>query len=189
MNSLMTEEQYYSQTNFEEEIKPMMTEEQYYSQTNNYDETSIMTEQEYNSNYNNIDNMMKEIVNQEGYIKDSLKKEVKKKKNNSSLDNNNDINIFINNAGHEKNKNMSNQDTIHTNETDMNRINKLKLKNKANKYKDIPIKKNNSLYPQTLNNLMHEKKNNKNNKICPIDINQPWSNYKTGDNEPMGYNI
>ena len=63
--------------------------------------------------------------------------------------------------------------------------------NNNNIYPETPT----NLYPQTLNNLMHEKKTMKTNTTCPIEINQPWSSYKSGDdysNEkivPQGYNI
>ena len=36
--------------------------------------------------------------------------------------------------------------------------------------------------PQTLNNLMNKRKS-KENDVCPMEINMPWSNYKTGDDK------
>ena len=58
--------------------------------------------------------------------------------------------------------------------------------------------------PQTLNESLYTKKNSNNKEPCPIQINNPWSNYKTGDdttiedqinekmeeeNIPEGFNI
>ena len=49
--------------------------------------------------------------------------------------------------------------------------------------------------PQTLNNLMNTKKAQNNGEACPIEINQPWANYKTGDDNetntllPEGFNL
>ena len=49
--------------------------------------------------------------------------------------------------------------------------------------------------PQTLNNLMNTKKNNKKSEPCPLDVNKPWSIYKTGDDKetnkliPEGFNL
>lgn len=48
--------------------------------------------------------------------------------------------------------------------------------------------------PQTLNNLLNARKTN-DSEVCPLEINKPWSNYKTGDDDesneilPEGYNI
>ena len=36
--------------------------------------------------------------------------------------------------------------------------------------------------PQTLNNLMNSKKP-KQGEVCPLEVNMPWSNYKTGDDK------
>lgn len=49
--------------------------------------------------------------------------------------------------------------------------------------------------PQTLNNLINTKKNDKNSEPCPLDVNKPWSIYKTGDDKekneiiPEGFNL
>ena len=49
--------------------------------------------------------------------------------------------------------------------------------------------------PQTLNNLMNTKKNKDNGEACPIEINNPWASYKSGDTKennnilPDGYNL
>ena len=48
--------------------------------------------------------------------------------------------------------------------------------------------------PQTLNNLMNSRKSNNNDNVCPMEINMPWSNYKTGDDKDTnkileGYNL
>ena len=49
--------------------------------------------------------------------------------------------------------------------------------------------------PQTLNNLMNTKKNEKKTDPCPLDVNKPWSIYKTGDDKeknkiiPEGFNL
>jgi len=58
----------------------------------------------------------------------------------------------------------------------------------------LPCKKNPvTNIPQTLNNLVNTKKTIKNGEPCPLEINQPWSNYKTGDdketNEIAGFNL
>ena len=49
--------------------------------------------------------------------------------------------------------------------------------------------------PQTLNNLVNSKKTIKNSEPCPLDVNKPWSIYKTGDDKetneiiPEGFNL
>ena len=49
--------------------------------------------------------------------------------------------------------------------------------------------------PQTLNNLLYSKKSKDDNEACPIEVNNPWSSYKSGDDInsnkilPEGYNI
>ena len=49
--------------------------------------------------------------------------------------------------------------------------------------------------PQTLNNLVNSKKTIENGEPCPLEINTPWSNYKTGDSKekdeiiPDGFNL
>ncbi len=49
--------------------------------------------------------------------------------------------------------------------------------------------------PQTLNNLINSKKTIKNSEPCPLDVNKPWSIYKTGDDKednkiiPEGFNL
>ena len=49
--------------------------------------------------------------------------------------------------------------------------------------------------PQTLNNLINTKKNNNKSEPCPLDVNKPWSIYKTGDDKesnniiPEGFNL
>jgi len=40
--------------------------------------------------------------------------------------------------------------------------------------------------PQTLNNLINSRKPNNNDNVCPMEINMPWSNYKTGDDKDSG---
>jgi Ca2+/Na+ antiporter len=42
--------------------------------------------------------------------------------------------------------------------------------------------------PQPLNQLMNTKKN-KENTVCPLMINTPWTEYKSGDSEPEPYNL
>jgi pentapeptide MXKDX repeat protein len=197
-------------------------------------------------------NMINEIIAQEDYIKDSIKKEIKKKnkkKNkkpieseSSDLENDNNINIFINNAPQEsigKESDKMNEQTYPTQykkqqQKDTNQIesdtcstnyfkNASRIYNNAswfNALNDYQHEKynyeklspcsngNNSenyllpciqpeanKIPQTLNNLMNKKQINKQNNVCPIEINQTWSNYKTGDDKqkdeilPEGYNI
>jgi len=57
------------------------------------------------------------------------------------------------------------------------------------------VKPNVNKIPQTLNNLIHTKKNNSKSEPCPLDVNKPWSNYQTGDDKetnkivPEGFNI
>ena len=224
--STMIEEEYNIPNNINEETYSTMTEEQYYSQSPKYSNirnkqrrrgNDIYSQQinstnrnqplELNNEMNNKPyNMMNDIVNQEDYIKKSIKKEGdkkdKKKALDSDLNNNNDINIFINNTPENENKPLKNKEVIRNNS------NKL-IKNKPTsqmmtpkKYLNYNSNNNNiypetptNLYPQTLNNLMHEKKTMKTNTTCPIEINQPWTNYKTGDDDsnekivPQGYNI
>ena len=49
--------------------------------------------------------------------------------------------------------------------------------------------------PQTLNNLVNSKKTIENGEPCPLEINKPWSNFKTGDSKekdeivPDGFNL
>ena len=44
--------------------------------------------------------------------------------------------------------------------------------------------------PQPFNELRNNYKNSSNkNTPCPILINQPWTEYKSGDSDPEGYNI
>ncbi len=49
--------------------------------------------------------------------------------------------------------------------------------------------------PQTLNESINSKKNRNNSEPCPLEINKPWSNYKTGDDKekneliPEGFNF
>jgi Ca2+/Na+ antiporter len=42
--------------------------------------------------------------------------------------------------------------------------------------------------PQPLNQLMNTKKN-KENTVCPLMVNTPWTEYKSGDSEPDPYNL
>jgi len=42
--------------------------------------------------------------------------------------------------------------------------------------------------PQPLNQLMNTKKN-KENTVCPLMVNTPWTEYKSGDSEPEPYNL
>ena len=37
--------------------------------------------------------------------------------------------------------------------------------------------------PQTLNNLLNKRKTNNESNVCPMEVNMPWSNYKTGDDK------
>jgi hypothetical protein len=37
--------------------------------------------------------------------------------------------------------------------------------------------------PQTLNNLLNKRTTNNESNVCPMEINMPWSNYKTGDDK------
>ena len=186
-------------------------------------------------------NMMKEIVDQENYIEDSINNEMKKKKG-SDLNNDNNINIFINNSP-QKQGVMRNIDEDNMNDSDIKKkIIKKKVKNteddkcSSNYFKNASRIYNNASWfnslndyqhesynydklspcsngnnsenyllpciqpeankiPQTLNNLIYNQKKNKQNEVCPIEVNQPWSNYKTGDDNqkdkilPEGYNI
>lgn len=49
--------------------------------------------------------------------------------------------------------------------------------------------------PQILNNSINSKKNKNNTEPCPLDVNKPWSQYKTGDDNdnnellPEGFNL
>ena len=49
--------------------------------------------------------------------------------------------------------------------------------------------------PQTLNNLVNTKKTIEKGEPCPLEINKPWSNFKTGDDKekneiiPEGFNL
>jgi len=42
--------------------------------------------------------------------------------------------------------------------------------------------------PQQLNQLMNTKKN-KENTVCPLMVNTPWTEYKSGDSDPEPYNL
>ena len=186
---------------------------------------------------------MKEITDQENYIEDSINNEMKKKKG-SYLNNDNNINIFINNSP-QKQGVMRNIDEDNDNMNDVDikkKITKKKVKNteddkcSSNYFKNASRIYNNASWfnalndyqhesynydklspcnngnnsenyllpciqpeankiPQTLNNLIFNQKKNKQNEVCPIEVNQPWSNYKTGDDNqkdkilPEGYNI
>jgi hypothetical protein len=37
--------------------------------------------------------------------------------------------------------------------------------------------------PQTLNNLLNKRNTNNESNVCPMEVNVPWSNYKTGDDK------
>jgi hypothetical protein len=37
--------------------------------------------------------------------------------------------------------------------------------------------------PQTLNNLLNKRPINNESNVCPMEVNMPWSNYKTGDDK------
>ena len=37
--------------------------------------------------------------------------------------------------------------------------------------------------PQTLNNLLNKRNTNNESNVCPMEINVPWANYKTGDDK------
>jgi len=48
--------------------------------------------------------------------------------------------------------------------------------------------------PQTLNNLLNKRNTNNESNVCPMEVNMPWSNYKTGDDKDNnklleGYNL
>jgi hypothetical protein len=48
--------------------------------------------------------------------------------------------------------------------------------------------------PQTLNNLLNKRNTNNESNVCPMEVNVPWSNYKTGDDKDNnklleGYNL
>jgi hypothetical protein len=48
--------------------------------------------------------------------------------------------------------------------------------------------------PQTLNNLLNKRHINNESNVCPMEVNVPWSNYKTGDDKDNnklleGYNL
>jgi hypothetical protein len=54
-----------------------------------------------------------------------------------------------------------------------------------NKYANNIIKR----IPQPFNELRNNRNNKNSNIPCPILVNQPWTEYKSGDSEPDGYNI
>ena len=43
--------------------------------------------------------------------------------------------------------------------------------------------------PQPLNELINTRKYKENKNVCPLMINTPWTEYKTGDSEPEPYNL
>jgi Ca2+/Na+ antiporter len=43
--------------------------------------------------------------------------------------------------------------------------------------------------PQPLNELINANKYRENKNVCPLMINTPWTEYKTGDSEPEPYNL
>ena len=63
----------------------------------------------------------------------------------------------------------------------------------------IPNKESNNKYdkdnncvkevPQPLNELINTRKYKENKNVCPLMINTPWTEYKTGDSEPEPYNL
>jgi hypothetical protein len=57
----------------------------------------------------------------------------------------------------------------------------------SNKYE----KDNNCIteVPQPLNELINTRKYKENKNVCPLMINTPWTEYKTGDSEPEPYNL
>jgi hypothetical protein len=44
-------------------------------------------------------------------------------------------------------------------------------------------------YPVPLNELITTRKFRKENDVCPLMVNTPWTEYKTGDSEPEPYNL
>lgn len=43
--------------------------------------------------------------------------------------------------------------------------------------------------PQPLNELINTRKYRENKNVCPLMVNTPWTEYKTGDSEPEPYNL
>ena len=60
---------------------------------------------------------------------------------------------------------------------------------------DNQTKANVNKIPQTLNNSINSKKPKNNSEPCPLDVNKPWSIFKTGDDKenneliPEGFNL
>ena len=51
------------------------------------------------------------------------------------------------------------------------------------------MKCNRPSYPIPLNELITTRKFRKENDVCPLMVNTPWTEYKTGDSEPEPYNL
>ena len=72
--------------------------------------------------------------------------------------------------------------------------NKQQTANSKQKTTSSKQKKENKKH-KTLKNLINKKKNEKKTDPCPLDVNKPWSIYKTGDDKeknkiiPEGFNL
>ena len=53
----------------------------------------------------------------------------------------------------------------------------------------IPEKNRVKEIPQPLNELINTRKYKEDKNVCPLMINTPWSEYKSGDSEPEPYNL
>jgi hypothetical protein len=119
----------------------------------------------------------------------------------NELDNNSEKNNSERNNGNEKNsdsklkeKNKSknlgdfNNERIHTNSDWI--YGSSAWTNEPDYY--IPtkdIRKSFNEIPQPLNELINSKKYKGKTEVCPLMINTPWTEYKSGDSEPEPYNL
>ena len=116
-----------------------------------------------------LDGNMSRNINKDYYLQKLQNDQNKINNTNAPMNNTNDNQNKFSTLNNFLDKNNTNPNTINKNDT--NTINK----------NDI----NNTLKKQDINT----KKEPQNEYVCPLMINSPWSEFKSGDNVPEPYNL
>jgi hypothetical protein len=137
-------------------------------------------EDDKNKNYNNKNNDNKNNDNKNNDNKNDNNKNDNKNDNNKNDNNKKELVITNNNLGnYEDNSRIKlNSDWIYgesawTNEPDFY----------------VPAKNNITNVPQSINEKINSDKYKQSNRVSPVMINVPWTEYKSGDSEPEPYNL